>query len=643
MIPKTYQNMGYQIDIIGINYIKHNEDKIEIFNLKVKSSRDQSNEGVSSRNWDISRLLNQFILLSNDLKSLNFQLSGLIGPQVKFLNRTEKIQILQNFLNECLQNPLIVESEVFKQFIGVVQEKNIIQKLKSPKNKNESITRGLHSRTKSAALFLNQPSTISQNISKLEKSSIVKKSIDKKIFTKVPTPSIQEAFGVPYQHLFSASASTKNLILMTKSNTITNSTLYSKSGINTTSNGVSTNRKKSGTSEHKIKNQKQSFAQKKSFNKRTQSSNKKQNTLQRETIQQMTTTCQQTLIDPIFTTIETPREFNLNQNKVMIKDNQVDITLNRPSFLEIQSVSRQNPHDSKQNSAAQGARTKSQTNDLNDMLIEEQKILEQKRKRSQEPKLDESGELELLTFNEYMANAKIARKLKKSNENTRKQSPIDYKQPFLQGFTQKQLQNQMNSQANNQINAIPENKSDTHNKMSNLVSNLIQKTIGAKRQQNRQHTDSPQSQHSHQDGDEETEEFNKRFNPTVLMKNQSMKEHFKKQRRQNIYENLVNDQQNKNNESDEQDCKRTNNIRKSGSAENRYNAQLTKIASTNITRLTGKGSGLNTHRQKAPGQGQGLNVYNIQKDRKIITYMTPSNDTLHKNFFKNQLKQAAQN
>jgi len=41
--------------------------------------------------------------------------------------------------------------------------------------------------------------------------------------------------------------------------------------------------------------------------------------------------------------------------------------------------------------------------------------------------LDLSDELELLTYNEYMANAKIARKLKKSNENTRRQSPVDVK------------------------------------------------------------------------------------------------------------------------------------------------------------------------------------------------------------------------
>jgi len=54
--------------------------------------------------------------------------------------------------------------------------------------------------------------------------------------------------------MFSANASTKNLILMTKTNTITNSTLYSKSGINITANGLSSNRKKSGASRQKIKN-----------------------------------------------------------------------------------------------------------------------------------------------------------------------------------------------------------------------------------------------------------------------------------------------------------------------------------------------------------------------------------------------------
>ena len=54
--------------------------------------------------------------------------------------------------------------------------------------------------------------------------------------------------------MLSNTASSKNLILMTKTHTITNSTLYSKSGINTTSNGLSSNRKKSGTSGHKIKN-----------------------------------------------------------------------------------------------------------------------------------------------------------------------------------------------------------------------------------------------------------------------------------------------------------------------------------------------------------------------------------------------------
>lgn len=63
--------------------------------------------------------------------------------------------------------------------------------------------------------------------------------------------------------------------------------------------------------------------------------------------------------------------------------------------------------------------------------------------------------------------------------------------------------------------------------MTSALTNLIQKTIGAKRCHTR--STSPN-------------EEEKKYNPTVLMKNESMKEHFKKKARQNFFENLVGDQ-----------------------------------------------------------------------------------------------------
>ena len=61
-----------------------------------------------------------------------------------------------------------------------------------------------------------------------------------------------------------------------------------------------------------------------------------------------------------------------------------------------------------------------------------------------------------------------------------------------------------------------------------MVSNLIQKTIGMKRQGKRD--TSLDSSKAYDDDKEFEDQLSKPFIPTVLMKNQSMKDHFKKQR-----------------------------------------------------------------------------------------------------------------
>ncbi len=91
----------------------------------------------------------------------------------------------------------------------------------------------------------------------------------------------------------------------------------------------------------------------------------------------------------------------------------------------------------------------------------------------------------------------------------------------------------------------------------------------------------------------------KKFNPTVLMKNKVMKNHFKKQRRQTAYENLVVDNR--------------------GEEENEE------------FKLDNKGK---VAVQKGPlkpmSQGHstavGVNPYSLKRERKMVNYRTPPSE-----------------
>eukprot|EP00347_Sterkiella_histriomuscorum_P019510 403341357 len=592
-------------------------------------------------------------MLSNEIKQLH-KLSIYVELHIKVLSKTQKISILQNFLNECVSIPEISSSNLFKQFIGSFETKSL--KLKTPNTRPEqqqSTQRFLgHARTKSA-LYLNpmqQSNTLSANQSKLEKTQIQNKKSSqlhneqvKSAKTKAPTPSmINNMESCPSQQQLNSNNDTrsmKNLLVMSKSgNNANNNTLLtqSRSGmINSLSNNhTNTNstaqtqsaKKSTGQSViSKIKNQKQSFAQKRSFvqtatQNQQQKSARKGSSKKRQS-QAPQNTELQTVSELLFNTLETPRE--LAQYQPLTQRSQAIVT--PAQQIDSLQQNRINPHDIKCLNQVQSARTKSQTtqNNLENLLIEEQKILEQKRKKSQEPKLNESDELELLSYNEYMANAKIARKLKQNviSGASRGQSPLDFRTQFMKGISTKSLptqigQNAKSSTQNPTMTIASHQNTQIHNqaKINSLVTNLIQKTIGAKRLQAKQASESPQSQRNQQlnnygsDQQFDTDEFSKRFNPTVLMKNQSMKEHFKKQRRQNIYENLINDQQNLqiNLNSDSDDDIKHNRLIYTGNTNTGVQSVLGTRSKMNLQISRKSGSNESKHLQRQYGVGIGI-------------------------------------
>lgn len=85
-----------------------------------------------------------------------------------------------------------------------------------------------------------------------------------------------------------------------------------------------------------------------------------------------------------------------------------------------------------------------------------------------------------------------------------------------------------------------------------------------------------------------------------------MKQHFKKQRRQNIYENLVNDQ--KDDESDE------------GILQKNTDQTKAKYLSSNVTKVNLAGSHSQGNNSKK------TNVFNMQREIKTINFKTPPNE-----------------
>jgi len=74
--------LKYEATVVGVNYIKHNNEKIEIYGIKIKDLQRNTD-------WTVNRLGSQMFTLSRDLKQ-KLGLDLPIDPAFSLMGKNEK-------------------------------------------------------------------------------------------------------------------------------------------------------------------------------------------------------------------------------------------------------------------------------------------------------------------------------------------------------------------------------------------------------------------------------------------------------------------------------------------------------------------------------------------------------------------------